>query len=362
MYQTTRTLTLMLLALLVPTAWVMAQHSVVVATMYNGVVTPDKAVATAGETITLKVQPYRGFALREGTLVVEMKASTEESDHATYMSKRAVGLGAYVSVTQTADATYTFTMPDRDVAVKASFDAVESTIVISETTTTISSGAFMGQTKVTDIELPDTDEPIEIEPGAFTIDNETGDSHHVLNIHTPLHLLDDYALMAALSENYEAGKISATATAPHQYWSFACGVDVALPEGVKLYIVRGASITQVEIVEVEDAKVIKANNGVLLACPDDNGNAYEMVARVSADRPSGMRPITGNARSYEGNLLEPVIKGKHYNSNNGYYILSRNQFHRIKQEGNDVLLPACKAVLYLPGQPAKSRSLKIAKR
>lgn len=349
---------LALLALWLPMAWAFAQHTINIAEMRNGQVAANKLVASDGEKVTLTVTARQGFSLEDGSLLVEKIAAPDEGDHASFAPRRTPEVGGFVSLTQIGADTYEFVMPSRSVRVNARFCAASDTIYISEGTTTIESGTFLGQTNVTDIYLPDTDEPIKIELGAFTLDYETGDGHHIPTIHVPLHLLDDYALMTALGENYQAGKVQATAKVPRQYWSFSCGVDVALPEGGRLYIVRGGSTSQVEIVEVENAKVIKANNGVLLACPDDNGNTYEMVAWPSANRPSGIHLSTGNAHNYEGNLLEPVIIGKHYEAGSGYYILARNQFHRIVHEGVSAKVPPCKAVLRLQNNMT-TRSLSI---
>ena len=358
MNQSTKTLTLVLLALLLSAVRVAAQQNVVIARMLNGKVVADKTSAVEGETVVLTVKPNQGFALKDGSLLVEMLASTDNSDHATLTRAETPEVGALVDVTQKDANTFTFRMPNNAVRVSAQFYAVTNAVYIDEETLVIPSNSFIGQTGISDIYLPDTDELIEIEDGAFDLDHETGENHRVATIHTPLKHLDDYALMSALSEHYREGKIQATVNVPRQYWSFSCGVDVELPEGVKIYIVRSGSSALVEIKEIEEAKVIKANNGVLLACPDNEGHAYEMVVRPSANRPSGTKPATGNARSYEGNLLEPVINDRHYNRG-GYYILANNQFHRITQEDAESKIPACKAVLYLP-EVIRTRAFSIS--
>ena len=386
----------MLLAVMLPTAWGFASQKVTVIVTGQGSIVADKSQASEGEQVTLTISSHEGWMLKRQTLLVEQVMNTLEGDGVTITRSAAPVVGSFVPVTKRNDSTYTFTMPSRDVEVCATFvEYVTNTATIeaqagggSSTTTTdvtvditienetghveighvtvpdnlantpiaiiipavvndtdgntypvtsISTGAFQGNTNITDIYLPDTDKPLYIEEGAS-----------LPTIHTPLSLLDDYALMPSLSGNYAKGKICAQALPAHRYWTFSCGVDIELPQGVKLYIVKASNTDQqIEIVEVEDAQVIKANNGVLLACPDHGGNAFEMVVRPSVDRPSGTKPATENAHSYSGNLLEPVIVGQHYATNAGYYILYNNEFHPIMDEDVSCQIPACKAVLHL---------------
>lgn len=395
----------MLLAVMLPTAWAFASQKVTIVVTGQGSIVADKVQAMEGELVTLTVSSDEGWKLKRRTLLVEQVTNTA-GDSAQLTRGVVPTVGAFVTLSKQSDNSYTFTMPNTDVEVRATFvEYVTSTTTIdakidngeSETTTSvtinitietetgdveisqvtqpdnpynssltitipsvvtdsegkehpvtsIASGAFMGQTNVTDIFLPDTDDPLDIEEGALLLDNETGDSHQVATIHTPLSLLDDYALMSSLSENYMSGKICASATAIHHYWTFSCGVDIKLPEGVKLYTVKRGTTKNVEILEIENAVLIKANNGVLLACPDNGGNAYEMVVQPSTERPSGTKPATDNAHSYPGNLMEPVIVGQHYDANAGYFILYNNEFYPITDENQSKQIPACKAVLHL---------------
>lgn len=62
--------------------------------------------------------------------------------------------------------------------------------------TGIADGAIT-ETNVTDIYLPDTEQPLTIGTGALP---------GTATIHTTLALLDDYALMTTLQQNYEAAK------------------------------------------------------------------------------------------------------------------------------------------------------------
>lgn len=203
----------------------------------------------------------------------------------------------------------------------------------------ISADAFEGQ-NVTDIYLPETAQPLAIEENALPA---------TARIHTPLPLLDDYALMTVLKANYEAVKISATVEAPNRYWSFSSGVDCVLPATLDAYIVyldngtpRIVRIDESELQLADGRRGIKANNGVLLACKNgQGGDEYEIVASPG-HQPSGTTPATTNAKSYGGNELEPVIEAKNFAASD-YLVLKQNQFHTIRANASKV--SACKAVL-----------------
>ena len=226
--------------------------------------------------------------------------------------------------------------------------------------TEIADNAFAGKTDITDIYLPETEEPIKLGTDALKIDDE-----NIANIHTPLALLDDYALNKELEENFKAGKVSAVVTAPNKYWTFSCGVDVVVPEGVSVYTCQlnedGTAVVKTQIPEekllVGSKRIIKANNGVLVASTDgSDSNAYEIVANPGGQA-SGTTPATTDLKSYgEDNLLEPVIVSKNYAAGD-YYVLYDNEFHYILD--NTSRVPACKAVLKKPAGVAASRSLGI---
>ena len=192
--------------------------------------------------------------------------------------------------------------------------------------------------KVTKVILPDTgEEPLTVEAGAMKPDGAP------IDVETPLALLDDYALMNAMKENYEANKVTAKATAPERFWTFSSGVDVVVPEGVTVYraFAENGNIRILPIDEANQSKIIKANNGVLLSCDEmKGGKAYEFVANPSGPK-SGTKPATTDACSYEGNSMEPVIEAKNYASGQ-YLIVKNNEFHTIANNGSKV--PACKAV------------------
>ena len=204
----------------------------------------------------------------------------------------------------------------------------------------IKAGAFVtndANVKVTKVILPDTEEALTVEAGAMKPDGQP------IDVQTPLALLDDYALMIAMKENYEAKKVTAKATAPARFWTFSSGVDVVVPEGVTVYRAfnDNGNIRILPIDEANQSKIIKANNGVLLSCDEmKGGKAYEFVANPSGPK-SGTKPATTDACSYEGNSMEPVIEAKNYASGQ-YLIVKNNEFHTIANNGSKV--PACKAV------------------
>ena len=190
--------------------------------------------------------------------------------------------------------------------------------------------------KVTKVILPDTEEPLTVEAGAMKPDGAP------IEVQTPLALLDDYALMNAMKENYEAKKVTAKATAPERFWTFSSGVDVVVPEGVTVYRAfnDNGAIRILPIDEANQSKIIKANNGVLLSCDEmKGGKAYEFVANPSGPK-SGTKPATTDACSYEGNSMVPTIVGTNYPTGR-YYILKNNEFHTMSANGK---VPACKAV------------------
>ena len=197
---------------------------------------------------------------------------------------------------------------------------------------------------VSTIVLPETEKPIEVQPHALDVDNLPADdpNHRTASILTPLRFLDDYALMSSLKENYENEQVSAIAQAVNHFWTFSCGVDVKRPAGVRMFICKASDDESVTISELHD-DVIKANNGVLVACANGDGNAYDMVAQPSAERPSGSVPVTSNAMSYPGNLLIPVIEDEHF-APSSIYIMSNNEFHELSATDN-TNVPANKAVM-----------------
>lgn len=230
---------------------------------------------------------------------------------------------------------------------KGETKAVIPATVNGYTVTNIAKGAFYyktGEDHVQDIFLPDTKRLINIEEDALIFDKLMEPTLHV-----PLGLLSDYANMPGLKIFFEADKIQAMAVAADKYWTFSCGIDVKVPEGVKVYTCRmNDDKTAVVIHELTDDElggVIKANNGVLLSSA--TGEYPFVVNHASA---------TEVGKSYENNLLEPVLRAKNYASGE-YYVLKDNEFHPIL--ANDSKVPACKAVLKKPTGVSGSRTIGI---
>ena len=213
-----------------------------------------------------------------------------------------------------------------------------------------------GLNNVTDIVMPDTEKPINVQTNALP---------STATIHTTLALLDDYALMIGLKKNYEATKVVCTVTPANKYWTLGTGCDVIIPADIDVYTVQVKNTAEVatEIVPEDllkngSERIIKANNGVLLL--GEAGQSYDLVA-YSGRIASGMPVATTDNKDYgHKNALEPVIEKKHYESGH-YFVLQNNEFHAILAEGDEVKVPAGKAVLHLgdeqPG--ANARVLKI---
>ena len=206
----------------------------------------------------------------------------------------------------------------------------------------ISANAFANVPNLTDVYLPDTEEPLEIAEDAIPA---------TATIHTTLALLDDYALMPSLSESFKAGKIMTTVTAKNRYWTFSSGVDVYVPDGVSVYIARERGNATVTIVELSDndltvggQRIIKHNNGVLISS-EGNDTPYDLVA-CGRRMTSGTTISTDDYKDYGSqNCLVPVIVATHFGT--GYYFMKNNEFYSIQEESEDIKVPAGKAVLYL---------------
>ena len=285
---------------------------------------------TFGEGQTMQVETEEGDA-------VEVDIEVETS----YANKEAVITSAIVSESGTGNGT---------LAIPSEVDVYGDTYKV----TTIAENLLKGQTDVTDVHLPDTEEPLNLGKDALKIDDE-----NVATIHTPLAHLDDYAIDDQLKQNVDAGKLTATVKAPNHYWTFSCGIDVVIPDNIMVYkCVIADDKVKITIIEdkdlqVDGKRIIKANNGVLVACPDDDTvNAYEIVAH-----PGGKSAIDADsdAKSYGENWLEPVIKSKSYPADE-YYVLKDNEFHAI-DAGINSAVPACKAVLKKPHNVFASRTL-----
>ena len=217
--------------------------------------------------------------------------------------------------------------------------------------TEIADGAIT-ETNVTDIYLPDTEQPLTIGTGALP---------GTATIHTTLALLDDYALMTTLQQNYEATKVMTTVTPANKFWTLGTGCDVILPATLNAYTVKANSETQVSMIAISEPDltigsecVLKGNNGVLLL--GEAGQSYDLVA-YSGRISSGTAIATTDNKDYgTDNLLEPVVEKMHYDADDSYFVMSNNEFHAIKAEGNEVKVPAGKAVLHLTSGQAGARA------
>ena len=216
----------------------------------------------------------------------------------------------------------------------------------------IADNAMAGLNNVTDIYMPDTEECIAIGNNALP---------STATIHTTLALIDDYALMNTLKGNYEASKVMTTVKPENKYWTLGTGCDVVVPAGIDVYTVQTKNTAEVateivpeDLLAVDGERVVKANNGVLLL--GEAATDYDLVA-YSGRIASGTPIAKQDNKDYgQKNALEPVIEKKHYESGH-YFVLKDNEFHAILAEGDEVKVPAGKAVLHLgdnePGANAK---------
>ena len=217
--------------------------------------------------------------------------------------------------------------------------------------TEIAAGAITDGS-VTDVCLPDTEQPLTIGTGALP---------PTATIHTTLALLDDYALAASLKDNYEASKVMTTVKPVNKYWTLGTGCDVILPAALSAYTVKAGSETQVsmtgigeEELTVGTERVLKSNNGVLLL--GEAGVSYDLVA-YSGRIVSGTPVSTSDNKDYgTDNLLEPVVERTHFEAGDSYFVMKNNEFHAIKAEDASVKVPAGKAVLHLTGGQAGARA------
>lgn len=219
------------------------------------------------------------------------------------------------------------------------------------TVTGIADGAFANASNLKDIYLPETEKPLTIGKNAIPVQ---------ANVHVPLALLAEYALMPTMAESFRNGKVMSTVKAKNRYWTFASGVDVYVPDGLDVYIARehnGSSVSIIQLTDNELAvggqRVIKANNGVLI---NSSGNDTEYVFVACAKRmTSGTAISTDDNKDYGlRNCLIPVIVATHFEAGN-YYFMKDNEFYRIKDESEDIKVPAGKAVLYMKSANASAR-------
>ena len=174
---------------------------------------------------------------------------------------------------------------------------------------------------------------------------------------TTIEDLAELALDDTMQDYVEDSKLKMTVTPKNKYWTLACGVDLLLPEGVKVYKARMNSAgTKVELTEIDATTlggVLKANNGVLIE--GTPGQSYDLV--VSPNN-SVTSLSTLDAKSYgTDNELEPVLEDTHFTTDD-YFILTENKFMMV-DTSKDTKVPAGKAVLKVPAGASASRSLDI---
>ena len=275
---------------------------------------------------------------------VSWKVTGDKNHKSVDVQTLTVSIVAKTLVAMTADAVPAKLIAEVTNEANKTADLIDVTLGAGGTTVTlpteidgyaisVSAGAFASATDVQDIILPETENMITIADNALPAG---------ANIKVAQAQLADYALNPALKQNFEAGKVKATVTAVNDFFTLSAGVDVKLPEGTTAYACKVYDASKVlvnEIIEVNDEKVILANNGVLLK--GTAGTEYE-IAAVPGSKNSGDAVSTENAMSYSDNSLEPVIVATHFAAGS-YYALKNNEFHSILD--NDSKVPAGKAVL-----------------
>ena len=352
----------------------------------------EAETAAEGTTVTMQITPQGGYVVKEVT----------NSLYTDWNSARAqaIDITTSVEMKKVTDNVYTFTMPRANVEVNVTYDieiptpaedkkdeekkvtdvkldmepagapqsvgeitiipvsitgvevpqtAPQEIVVKVAAQTQVGNNIFLVReikynafktndqnVKVTKVILPDTEEALQVEDGAMSPDGAP------IEVQTPLALLDDYALMQSLKDNFEGKLITATAQAPQRFWTFSSGVDVKVPAGVTVYraFMQDGAIRTLPIDKANNSGIILANNGVILSCNSMTGGAdYTFVANPG-NQQSGTTPAMTDACSYEGNSMVPTIVGTNYPEER-YLMMKNNEFHTMSANGK---VPACKAV------------------
>ena len=352
----------------------------------------EAETAAEGTTVTMQITPQGGYVVKEVT----------NSLYTDWNSARAqaIDITTSVEMKKVTDNVYTFTMPRANVEVNVTYDieiptpaedkkdeekkvtdvkldmepagapqsvgeitiipvsitgvevpaaAPQEIVVKVAAQTQVGNNIFLVReikdnafktndqnVKVTKVILPDTEEALLVEDGAMSPDGAP------IEVQTPLALLDDYALMQSLKDNFEGKLITATAKAPQRFWTFSSGVDVLVPAGVTVYraFMQDGAIRTLPIDKANNSGIILANNGVILSCNSMTGGAdYTFVANPG-NQQSGTTPAMTDACSYEGNSMVPTIVGTNYPEER-YLMMKDNEFHTMSAIGQ---VPACKAV------------------
>ena len=352
----------------------------------------EKETAAEGTTVTMQITPQGGYVVKEVTnsLYTDWNGARAQ----------AIDITTSVEMKKVTDNVYTFTMPRANVEVNVTYDieiptpaedkkdeqkevtdvkmdmepagapqtvgeitiipvsitgvevpaaAPQEIVVKVAAQTQVGNNVFLVReikdnafktndqnVKVTKVILPDTEEALTVEAGAMSPDGAP------IEVQTPLALLDDYALMQSLKDNFEGKLITATAKAPQRFWTFSSGVDVLVPAGVTVYraFMQDGAIRTLPIDKANNSGIILANNGVILSCNSMTGGAdYTFVANPG-NQQSGTTPAMTDACSYEGNSMVPTIVGTNYPEER-YLMMKNNEFHTMSAIGK---VPACKAV------------------
>ena len=352
----------------------------------------EAQTAAEGTTVTMEITPQGGYVVKEVT----------NSLYTDWNSARAqaIDITTSVEMKKVTDNVYTFTMPRANVEVNVTYDieiptpaedkkdeekkvtdvkldmepagapqtvgeitiipvsitgvevpqtAPQEIVVKVAAQTQVGNNIFLVReikdnafktndqnVKVTKVILPDTEEALTVEAGAMSPDGAP------IEVQTPLALLDDYALMQSLKDNFEGKLITATAKAPQRFWTFSSGVDVIVPAGVTVYraFMQDGAIRTLPIDKANNSGIILANNGVILSCNSMTGGAVYTFVANPGNQQSGTTPATTDACSYEGNSMVPTIVGTNYPEER-YLMMKNNEFHTMSAIGK---VPACKAV------------------
>lgn len=199
-------------------------------------------------------------------------------------------------------------------------------------------GTLNNADNITDIYLPGEDGK------AITVNDANlfvGTGSKKAIVHAPVRVLQNYAAMLP-GHVGEAKLVSEVTQTAQRYWTFSCGVDVQLPEGLEVNIIKARSASEVEKVVVK-TNTVKANNGVMII--GQQGVTYTLTALGT----------TAAGNDYAGNILEPVLNDTHYAYASGYYILKNGQFHAIANDATQI--PANKAVLHITGATKRAMSI-----
>ena len=352
----------------------------------------EEKAAAEGTTVTMEITPQGGYVVKEVTnsLYTDWNGARAQ----------AIDITTSVEMKKVTDNVYTFTMPRANVEVNVTYDieiptpaedkkddqkevtdvkldmepagapesvgeitiipvsitgvevpaaAPQEIIIEVAAQTKVGNNVFLVReikdnafktndqnVKVTKVILPDTEEPLTVEAGAMKPDGAP------IEVQTPLALLDDYALMQSLKDNFEGKLITATAKAPQRFWTFSSGVDVLVPAGVTVYraFMQDGAIRTLPIDKANNSGIILANNGVILSCNSMTGGAEYTFVANPGNQQSGTTPATTDACSYEGNSMVPTIVGTNYPEER-YLMMKDNEFHTMSAIGQ---VPACKAV------------------